>query len=148
MLSKGEVTAACVTGIVLGAIAGGCVVVIDRNGDGLSWSDIQTVKRPRLGVYLDSPSRTTASQLNIDRGETTVITDIVDDSPAERAGLQPTDIVTAIDGVHEADPGDLRKAIRSKTWGDSMTLSIVRQGQPMDLVVTFDPPESHEMPKY
>lgn len=148
MLSKGEITAACVTGVVLGAIAGGCVVVIDRDGDGLSWKDIDMERRPRLGVHLAELSRTTASQLGIDRDEATAIIDIVDDSPAERAGLQATDIITRIDGVPEADPKDLRKAIRSKAWGDSMTLSILRQGQPMDLVVTFDPPESHERPKY
>jgi S1-C subfamily serine protease len=148
MLSKGEITAACVTGVVLGALAGGCVVVVDGNGDDWSWSESNTPKRPKMGVYLDEPGYTIASQLNIDRRETTVITDIVSNSAAERAGLREYDIITRIDGSDQADPSDLRRAIRSKQWGDAMTLTVLREGQPMDVVVTFDLPESKETPKY
>lgn len=148
MLSKGEITAACVTGVVLGALAGGCVVVVDGKGDDWTWSESNTPKRPKMGVYLDEPGHTIASQLNINRREATVITDIVSNSPAERAGLREYDIVTRIDGSSEADPSDLRNAIRSKQWGDAMTLTVLREGQPMDVIVTFDLPESKETPKY
>lgn len=148
MLSKGEITAACVTGVVLGALAGGCVVVVDGTGDDWSWSESGSSRRPKMGVYLAEPSKTLAAQLHFDRSEATVITDIVNDSPAERAGLRETDVVTRIDGVDQADPSDLRKAIRSKQWGDAMTLTVIREGQPMDVVVTFDLPESTERPKY
>ncbi len=147
MLSKGEITAACVTGVVLGALAGGCIVVVDGHGEDWSWSDSSS-RRPRMGVYLDEPGRTLATQLNIDRRETTVITDIVNNSPAERAGLREYDIITRIDGSDQADPSDLKRAIRSKQWGDAMTLTVLRNGQPMDVVVTFDVPEATEQPKY
>ncbi|MBL8746044.1 MAG: PDZ domain-containing protein [Phycisphaerae bacterium] len=148
MLSKGEITAACVTGVVLGAMAGGCVVVIDGQDDHWSWSESSAPKRPKLGVYLDEPGRTIATQLNINRRESTVITDVFRDSAAERAGLREYDIVTRIDGSDQAGPSDLRRAIRSKSWGDAMTLTVIREGQPMDVVVTFDLPESKEAPKY
>lgn len=148
MLSKGEITAACVTGVVLGALAGGCVVVVDGGGDDWSWSDGNSPRRPKMGVFLNEPGYTIASQLNINRRETTVITDVVNDSPAERAGLREYDIITRIDGLDQADPSDLRRAIRSKEWGDAITLTIIREGQPMDVVVTFDLPESREKPKY
>lgn len=147
MLSKGEITAACVTGVVLGALAGGCVLVVDGDGNDWSWSE-SGPRRPKMGVFLDEPGRTLAAQLNIDRRESTVITDVVSDSPAQRAGLREYDVVTRIDGVPEADPSDLRRAIRSKEWGDAMTLTVLREGQPMDVVVTFDLPESKEKPKY
>lgn len=148
MLSKGEITAACVTGVVIGALAGGCVVVVDGEGDDWSWSESHTPKRPKMGVYLAEPSKTLAAQLSIDRSEATVLTDIVGDSPAQRAGLRECDVVTRIDGIPQADPSDLRRAIRSKEWGDAMTLTIMREGQPLDVVVTFDLPESKEKPKY
>lgn len=150
MLSKGELTAALVTGVVLGGLAGGCVVVIDGDRDltKYSWSGESKPSRPRMGVYLDEPGRTLAAQLNIDRRESTVITGIVSNSPAERAGLQKYDIITRIDGSSKADPGDVRRAIRSRQWGDALTLTILREGQPMDVVVAFDRVDTGERPKY
>lgn len=148
MFGKGEIAAACVTGVILGAVAGGCVVVVDGS-DESSWAEHESRGgKPKIGVYTDEPGRTLAAQLQLDRGETTVITDVVNGSPAERAGLRKYDVITAIDGDPSADPSDLRRAIRAKNWGDALALSLIRDGQPMDVIVTIDRPEERKFPTY
>jgi S1-C subfamily serine protease len=137
MASKIGFKSACVLGLVSGLILGGCVIVVDGKSD--EWSDsFESTSRPRIGVDIAEPGRTLASQLNIDRKDATVITEVRSESPADRAGLKRYDVVTAIDGLPKADPDDLRRAVRSKEWGDTITLTIIRAGQPIDVTIPLE----------
>lgn len=129
---------ACVAGLVCGVILGGCIMVVDRDGDSWarSWNDDRD--QPRLGVSIDSPGKTLAAQLQIDRGDATVITGVAPDSPAARAGLRKYDVITRIDGDSDADPSDLRHAVRAKEWGDSVNLTVIREGQTMEIAVPLE----------
>lgn len=55
------------------------------------------------------------------------VTGVFPGSPAERAGLAPGDIVTAVDGTPVLEPRDLSKAIASKRAGDPVRLTYTRQ---------------------
>ena len=48
------------------------------------------------------------------------------DSPAERAGVQVGDLVTAIDGARVSEPWELIRAMREKNAGDSVKLDLSR----------------------
>lgn len=136
---------AALAGIVTGAILGGCVVIVDRGA--ADWDD--STPRPRLGVHTAEPGRALATQLNIDRSDATVITRVVNGSSAERAGLREYDVITRIDGSESADPSDLRRALRAKQWGDSISLVVMRDGQPLDMLVTLEQPaEPRKTPNY
>lgn len=141
MLTRGGIAGACITGVLVGALAGGCVIVVsDGDGAGTSRSIASRRDRPRIGVYTAEPGNTLAAQLNINRKKTTVLTGVISGSPADRAGLQKYDIITSIDGGEDADPDDLRRAVRAKSYGDVMTFDIIRSGQPMSVTVVLDPP--------
>lgn len=132
---------ACVLGVIAGCLAGGCVVVIDRGAPDIGWIDVDdspSRSRPRIGIKLDKPSATTASQLQIERKDATVITGVNSGSPAERAGLQQYDVIIAVDGNEEADPSDVRRAIRSRNWGDTVTFRVMRQGVPLEVPVLLE----------
>ncbi|MBR6399794.1 MAG: trypsin-like peptidase domain-containing protein [Firmicutes bacterium] len=49
-------------------------------------------------------------------------------SPAEKAGIQRTDIITSIDGVNVATIEQLQAEIKKHSSGDTITLGIVRDG--------------------
>lgn len=139
MFGRMSLGGACVAGLVCGAILGGCVVVVhDSDGD-WDW-DESSHSKPRMGVHLAEPGRALSEQLKIDRHETTVITDVVSGSPADRAGLQKYDVVTRIDGDTDADSSDLRRAIRSSNYGDTIILTIIREGQTIDVPVVLEKP--------
>lgn len=55
---------------------------------------------------------------------------------ADRAGLRPGDVITAVDGAEFA-PGDLDPVIRSHEPGDRVTLQYLRAGQPAEAEATL-----------
>ena len=55
-------------------------------------------QRYRIGVTLAEADETLRSQLNLAAGEGLVVTDVVADSPASRAGLREHDVLTKLDG--------------------------------------------------
>lgn len=76
-------------------------------------------------------------------GEGVVIKHVAPDSPADDAGLEPGDVIRAIDGLDVQDVEDLRDAIDDKKVGDQVTLSVVKNGvenkdaSPEDVKVTL-----------
>lgn len=82
--------------------------------------------RPYLGVMLGAPAE----------GETgLVLSQVVSGGPADKAGLLAGDRVTAINGEPIEDTRAFRDALRSSKPGDEATLTIVRDGEEMEVVV-------------
>jgi S1-C subfamily serine protease len=65
------------------------------------------------------------------------IADVVSGSPADRAGLQTADEVTAVDGNKIETGDELRSAIDAKKPGDKITLTINRAGKERTVQVTL-----------
>ena len=63
---------------------------------------------------------------------------VIADSPADKAGLQRGDIITAVDGTQVSDMQALLNAIKGKKVGDSITLSITRDGSAQDVTATLE----------
>ena len=61
-------------------------------------------------------------------GAGVVIRHLAPDSPADDAGLEPGDVIRAIDGTDVQDVEDLRDAVDDKSVGDEVTLSVVKNG--------------------
>jgi membrane-associated protease RseP (regulator of RpoE activity) len=64
-----------------------------------------------------------------------VVSMVLDDSPAEAAGLQAGDRLVAVDGVRSADYEPLRDAIRASP-GEPVDLVVVRDGDEVTLTAT------------
>lgn len=65
------------------------------------------------------------------------IADVVPGGPSATAGLQPGDVVTAADGQPIANFEDLLTAVAFKRPGDTMTLTVFRNGQEQQITVTL-----------
>ena len=57
---------------------------------------------------------------------------------ADRAGLQVKDLIVALDGKDIGSITDLTRSLRSYKAGDTVTLTVIRDGIRMDLQVTLD----------
>jgi putative serine protease PepD len=62
---------------------------------------------------------------------------IVPGGPAERAGLEPGDVIVAIDGKPVADSSELIVAIRSHSPGETITLTVRRDGDERSVKVAL-----------
>ena len=73
-----------------------------------------------------------------------IVVDVVPDSAAAGAGLQPGDSITAIDGEQVGlDRGDLAAAIGERAPGDNITVDFERAGEAMTATATLgEHPES------
>jgi serine protease Do len=86
------------------------------------------VRRAYIGIVGGSrplPPRI-ASQVGRDAGIEVV--EVVDGSPAARAGLRPEDLIVAVDGEPMADVGDLQRLMVAERIGQGVQVDLVRDG--------------------
>lgn len=88
-----------------------------------------------LGVMLQevSPSMGKALQLGDRNG--VLVNDVVDDSPAAKAGLQDGDVILALNGRPAADQAGLTKSVRDLAPGTKAELTVLRDGRQVKLPV-------------
>ena len=111
-----------------GAKAGPCFLVAGQPAD---------PSRGWLGVSLSEVSPALAAQLDLDDGAV-MIANVVEESPAEAAGLQRYDVFTAIDGEPVGDSvAGLAERIGELGAGTSANLGILRGGKAMNVNVTL-----------
>ena len=64
------------------------------------------------------------------------IRSVVEDSPAEEAGLKTNDIITAVNGEEISGQSELVKYVKVAAVGDKLKLTVYRQGETLELTVT------------
>jgi S1-C subfamily serine protease len=101
------------------------------------------ITRPGLGVRLVDDQF--VERLGL---QGAMIQDVADDSAAARAGLQPTtieggrnvrwgDLITHVDGRPLQNRGDLYKALDGRRVGETVKLTVIREGKAIELDVTL-----------
>jgi membrane-associated protease RseP (regulator of RpoE activity) len=63
---------------------------------------------------------------------------VIADSPADKAGLKRADVIKAVNGTAVETAQELRDQLKDKNVGDTVTLSIDRDGQTQDVSVTLE----------
>ena len=87
------------------------------------------VRRGRLGVTTQDLTPDLAKALGVGVTEGAVVVQVERNSSAERAGLRPKDVVTAINGRAVRTSGDLRNRIGITPVGDEIELQVLREGR-------------------
>lgn len=101
---------------------------------------IDTAKRIAEEIMTTGSSSTPIIGVQLDttyNGDGALIADVNPGSPAEQAGLQDGDLITAINGTVIGESTDLIVAIRDNAPGDTVTLTVLRNGQTADYPVTL-----------
>jgi S1-C subfamily serine protease len=96
---------------------------------------VRQVRRPWLGATLQPVSREIADSLGMDRPAGALVSDVIARGPAEDAGLQRGDVITAVDGVSIDDPEGLGYRMGVRPLGGMMRLSVLRRSRPVSLDV-------------
>ena len=93
--------------------------------------------RPYLGItYLAVEDAQTAAQLGVNAYGVYVV-EVVKGGPAEKAGLQAGDRIVSVDGTEIASKDDLGTLMQKHAAGDTLSITIARDGQMQTVNVTL-----------
>ena len=95
------------------------------------------VQKAILGVRGGELNSKVAENLDIDNTEGFYISEITEDSGAEKAGLKTDDIIIQMDGVKISTYADLTGFIRTKRPGDVVNVAYLRDGAKFTTNVTL-----------
>jgi S1-C subfamily serine protease len=99
--------------------------------------DKGSVTRARLGLYFQELTPQLASALGAKTTSGALVTEVIPDGPAAKAGLQKEDVIIALNGK-EMDGRSLRLAVGSMTPGTTVQLKVLRGGAERQYSVTMD----------
>ena len=90
-----------------------------------------------LGIYMQDLTRDIRRGLDIDTNKGVLVGDVIDDSPAEQAGLEEGDVIIMFNGEDVSSSQELRDMVRDTEPGDKIILTIVRDGDEEKINVTI-----------
>jgi serine protease Do len=95
------------------------------------------VIRGWLGVSIQDLSPDLAKSFNITAQTGALISGIMDDSPAYKAGLKRGDLIIELDGKTVADSASLRNMVSALSPGTKIGIKIIRDGNQQSLIATL-----------
>lgn len=87
------------------------------------------VKRGRIGVYIQDMTKDLADSFDLEETTGILITQIVEDSPADDADLKQGDIILEIDGDKVDKVANFRNRVSLTAPGTKVKLTILRDGE-------------------
>lgn len=100
-------------------------------------SNGEVTSRPTLGVSLyNVEDEMTASQLGVDSTGVYIV-QIVDGGAADNAGLRSGDRIVSVDGSEVSSASDVRAALNKHKIGESISITVERNGQTQDFDVAL-----------
>ena len=101
------------------------------------------VKRGQIGVGIQDITPDLREALNIENGQHGVlVTSVAKGSPAEKAGLEPGDLIIKVDAKVTKSTGQLRSRIAIKNIGDTVKVTVLRNNKSKTMKVKIGEPQS------
>lgn len=97
----------------------------------------QTVVHPYIGLTMQTVTSAAAQRYNLGTTSGAYVVNVTSGSPADSAGIQRGDIITAVDDQQITSADGLILAIRSHNVGDTVQITLVRNGREQTVSVTL-----------
>ena len=101
------------------------------------------IVKPYIGVTVSDVS--TESQ-NYGLPQGAAVRSVTENGPAAEAGLQENDIITTVNGEAITGSNDLVKLVKAASAGDTLELTVYRQGQTVTLTLTVGEQKTDALP--
>lgn len=98
------------------------------------------VERPWLGAALSVINRQKATELGLRRIAGALVTRVYAGSPSAKAGLQPGDVITAVDSFEVIDPRAVLYRLTTAGIGHTVQLDVSRRGRIQQLSLVIEAP--------
>ncbi len=94
------------------------------------------VVRGYLGIGIQDLNQDLAKSFGIKDTKGALVSDVKDDSPADKAGLKQGDIITMYEGTPVEDAVVLQRLVTKTTVGSKATIKVIRDGHEKELTIT------------
>lgn len=96
------------------------------------------VQRAWLGVFIQDLDDATARALEIDTRNGALVGDVVDGSPAEKAGIETGDVIVRFNNMDIRDPSHLKNVVSSSSPESNVHVDILRNGRNKTISVNLE----------
>lgn len=93
------------------------------------------VVRGWLGVSIQPVSKEIAEHFELKEQKGALVAEVVEDSPAEKAGIERGDVIIMYDGKEVEDPDQLRNMVAATLPDSKVELTVSREGKEKELLV-------------
>ena len=90
--------------------------------------NVGAVSRPFIGITYQTLNERIANAQGLTRSTGILVTEVEPGGPAEKAGVQPGDIITKIDGAELSEDNTLIEVMMKYKPGDTVTLTVLEEG--------------------
>jgi len=97
---------------------------------------VSVTDMPFLGVNMQELDAEILKGLDASVKQGVLVTEVVDGSPAEEAGIEDGDIIVAFDRNDVESPSGLKKLVEESRVGDTVRVKVIRNGEPQVMKVT------------
>jgi serine protease Do len=94
-----------------------------------------TVHRGWLGVVIQGVTPDLARHFKLPDAQGVLVSSVVEGAPAAKAGLRTGDVILACNGQPLASPTELPRVVAQTEPGDTLTLTVLREGQRLEMKV-------------
>ena len=105
------------------------------------------VTRGRIGVQIGEVTKEVAESLGLAKAQGALVSRVETASPAEKAGVEPGDIIQKFNGVDIERPNDLPRMVGNIKPGTRATVTIWRKGASHDMTLTVAEVEPDQVAK-
>lgn len=101
------------------------------------------VHRPYLGISMQPVTSELATHYGLENRYGAVVLQLMEDSPAEKSGLKPMDIIIAINGEEMQATSDVQRFVFNRNVDEVLDITILRDGEKKNIEVKLEQmPES------
>ncbi|WP_242222508.1 DegQ family serine endoprotease [Shinella zoogloeoides] len=97
-----------------------------------------TFDRPFVGATFDAVTSEVAEALGLDRARGALISRVQPGSPAEKAGMKPGQVVTAVNGIAVEHPDALGYRLTTVGIGGTARITVIADGKEKELTLSLD----------
>lgn len=135
--AKGEVVGIN-TAIIAGGQGIGFAIPVNMAKSIISQlKDNGKVIRGWIGVSIQPVTKDLADSFGLSAVKGALVSEVVPESPAEKGGIKPGDIITTFDGTEIVEMNDLPRLVAGTATGKSVTVKVMRdaKGEVLNLVI-------------
>jgi Do/DeqQ family serine protease len=95
-------------------------------------------QRPYVGATFEPVTSDVAEALGLTRARGALVVSVVKDGPAEKAGIEPGQVITAVNGIEVEHPDALGYRLTTAGIGKSAKITVMDKGKPKDVTIALD----------